>query len=208
VQVKVNLQIFVFIIIFVLTRQIEIYSWLMLFAFVHEMGHLVVGIMLGLKPKSLHIMPFGLTVVFETYSKKKTVEIKKLLIAIAGPLVNMLIVVAIWFSNISPDIRQTIIYSNILIFVFNLIPMYPLDGGRIVKELLMLRCDRVIAEKIINQMSNIIIIVLTVVSSILVVYFRNVSIFFVIMYLWVIVVRENRNYRTKKRIYDVINTPY
>ena len=55
----------------------------MLFAFLHEIGHLVVGVVLGLKPKSLHIIPFGLTVVFETYAKKKTVEIKKIIVAIA-----------------------------------------------------------------------------------------------------------------------------
>ena len=53
----------------------------MLFAFIHEMGHLFVGMLLGLKAKSLHIMPFGLTVVFETYTKKKVVTIKKIIIA-------------------------------------------------------------------------------------------------------------------------------
>ena len=82
-KIKINLQIFIFIIIFVLTHQIEMYSWVMLFAFLHEMGHLLTGIIIGLKPKSLSIMPFGLTVVFETYGKKKIIEIKKLLIAMA-----------------------------------------------------------------------------------------------------------------------------
>ena len=83
-QIKINLQIFIFIIIFIATHQIAIYSLLMLFAFIHEMGHLITGMMLGLKPKSLHIVPFGLTVVFETYTKqKKIIEIKKIAIALA-----------------------------------------------------------------------------------------------------------------------------
>jgi len=55
----------------------------MIFAFLHEIGHLIVGMALGLKPKSLHIMPFGLTVVFKAYNKEKIVEIKKILIAAA-----------------------------------------------------------------------------------------------------------------------------
>ena len=80
-QIKINLQIFIFIAIFILTHQIELYSWIMLFAFLHEIGHLIVGVILKLKPKSLHIMPFGLTVVFETYTKKKMIEIKKIAIA-------------------------------------------------------------------------------------------------------------------------------
>lgn len=82
-QIKVNLQIFIFIAIFILTKQIAIYSWLMLFAFMHEMGHIFAGVLLGLKPKSLHIIPLGLTVVFETYIKKKNIEIKKIVIAAA-----------------------------------------------------------------------------------------------------------------------------
>lgn|GEM_PF-1190761 len=82
-QIKINLQIFIIIVIFILTRQIEIYSWLMFFALLHEIGHLMVGIILGLKPKSLHIVPFGLTVVFETYESRKIVEIKKIAIAIS-----------------------------------------------------------------------------------------------------------------------------
>ena len=40
-QIKVNLQIFLFIVIFALTHQIEIYVWLMLFAFIHELGHML-----------------------------------------------------------------------------------------------------------------------------------------------------------------------
>lgn len=55
--INVNLKIFLFALIFYLTKQIEIYVILMLFALVHEIGHLICGIMLGLKPKSLKIMP-------------------------------------------------------------------------------------------------------------------------------------------------------
>ena len=90
-RIKINLQIFIFIVIFILTHQIAIYSWLMMFAFIHEMGHIAAGIILGLKPKSLHIMPFGLTVMFEDYrgkgrcskDKEMSPEMKKIFIALA-----------------------------------------------------------------------------------------------------------------------------
>ncbi len=58
-KVKINLQIFAFAIIFYLTKQIRIYTILMLFAFIHELGHLIAGIILGLKVKNNNIMPFG-----------------------------------------------------------------------------------------------------------------------------------------------------
>lgn len=40
-QIKVNLKIFIFLILFILTNQVEIYGLLMLFATVHELGHLL-----------------------------------------------------------------------------------------------------------------------------------------------------------------------
>lgn len=43
-SIKVDLKIFLFAVLFWLTKQIEIYASLMLFAFVHELGHLVCGL--------------------------------------------------------------------------------------------------------------------------------------------------------------------
>ena len=121
-----------------------------------------------------------------------------------GPLVNAIMIVLAVVLNINPNLRQIIIYSNILILIFNLLPIYPLDGGRIIKGLLTLKYGEANAEKLVNMMSNAILIMLTVVSSILVIYLQNIAIFFVIMYLWVVVIKENRRYRTKKKVYDVI----
>ena len=75
-QIKINLQIFVFAMVFILTGQIEIYAIIMFFALIHELFHMLSGILLGLKPKSLEIMPFGLSVVFEIYESKKDLNLK------------------------------------------------------------------------------------------------------------------------------------
>ena len=55
-SVKIDLKIFLFAIIFYFTKQIKIYALLMILALVHELGHLVCGICLGLKLKSIKIM--------------------------------------------------------------------------------------------------------------------------------------------------------
>ena len=41
---KIDLKIFIFLIIFLLTRQIEVYATIMFFAIIHELGHLLAGI--------------------------------------------------------------------------------------------------------------------------------------------------------------------
>ncbi len=201
-QIKINLQIFLFIIIFILTHQIQVYTWIMLFAFVHEIGHILAGIILKLKPKTLTLMPFGISVMFEDYTYKKIIEIKKIIIAIAGPLTNIFIATLMFFLNINN--KEIIIYSNILIALFNLIPLYPLDGGRILKGIISLNYSKERTEEIINKISNIVIIVLTSISSIIILYLENIGILFLLLYLWIIVIKENRKYNLKKRMYEIL----
>ena len=203
-QIKVNLQIFLFIIIFALTHQIEIYACIMLFAFIHELGHMMAGLFLKLKPKSLSFMPFGISVTFETYGYRKLIEKKKIFIAIGGPLINLIICIITAFLHINTEIKETIIYSNILIAVFNLIPIYPLDGGRILRGIIRLKHKEIESDKIINKISNILIVFLTAISSIGILYFKNLAILFILIYLWIIVVNENKKYNLKIRLYNTI----
>lgn len=200
-QIKLNLQIFIFIVIFILTKQIEIYMYLMFFAFVHELGHLFTGIFLGLKPRTLKIMPFGISIIFESYEEKRQIKVKNFLIAIAGPLTNIVIAI---ISNIL-NLETNIIYANILIAVFNLLPIYPLDGGRILKSIITIKYLEETAEKYIVKTSNITIIILTALTSIMTLYFKNILLLFVIIYLWILVMKNNKNYRLKTRIYNIIN---
>ena len=213
-QIKLDLKIFIFIIIFVLTRQIEIYGMLMLFAFLHELGHFFAGIILGFKPKALKINPLGLSISFwvksEDYNRRicygNILAVKKLLIAIAGPMVNFILV--IFFSIFTLSIfninTEIVIYSNILIGLFNLIPIYPLDGGRILKNLLYILTGLKDTYSYINYISYISIVILTVFSSIMIVYLENISVLFIIGYLWYLVIAENKAYRQRSRIYEIL----
>lgn len=168
-------------------------------------GHIFAGLLLKLKPKKLNIMPFGLAVTFESYGYRKLMETKKILIAFAGPLTNILISIITLFIHIDESLKQTIIYSNILVAFFNLIPIYPLDGGRILKGFIKLKYkNNMVADSVINKTSNILAIVLTAISSILILYLKNISIFLVIVYLWIIVIKENKRFDLKKKVNNII----
>ena len=168
-------------------------------------GHIFAGLLLKLKPKKLNIMPFGLAVTFESYGYRKLVETKKILIAFAGPLTNILISIITLFIHIDENLKQTIIYSNILVAFFNLIPIYPLDGGRILKGFIKLKYkNNMVADLVVNKISNILAIALTAISSILILYLKNISIFLVIVYLWIIVIIENKRFDLKKKVNDII----
>lgn len=210
---KIDLKIFVFLILFILTKQIEIYVILMIFAFVHELGHLASGLLLGMKPEKIEIKPMGFSINFnietEDYNKKikkaNQLELKKIIIALAGPITNLIITIIVLNMPINILKAVNIIYANILIFLFNMLPIYPLDGGRVCKGILHICFGKEKSNQYINNISYITISVLTVISSITILYIKNIAIFLIIIYLWILVITENKKYRMKKKIYEVIH---
>ncbi|MCI8518848.1 MAG: hypothetical protein HFJ51_01660 [Clostridia bacterium] len=56
-QIKLDLKIFIFVLFFFVTKQLEMYIYLMIFALFHELGHIVCGLLLGLRLEKLQIMP-------------------------------------------------------------------------------------------------------------------------------------------------------
>ena len=141
---RIDLKIFMFLILFYFTKQIEIYGLIMIFAIIHELGHLLVGILLGMKPKKIEIMPFGVSISFNVnildYNKKikkgNKLDIKKIIVASAGPLTNLIIIIITYNLKIDMIKAIMVIYTNFLIMLFNLLPIYPLDGGRILSGIL------------------------------------------------------------------------
>ncbi len=209
---RIDLKIFIFLILFYFTKQIEIYGYIMFFAFIHELGHLICGMILGMKPEKLEIMPFGLSVSFkikaDEYNKKvkkgNLFEIKKIIVATAGPIINLLLIFII--NNLELDITKSLImiYSNLLLFIFNLLPIYPLDGGRIIRGILHIKFGKRKSEKYTNIISLISVVIFTSLASILILYMENISIFLISIYLWYLVINENKKYKKREEIYKRI----
>ena len=177
------------------------------------------GLALGFKPELISIIPTGFTIKFKSectnYNVKikngNLLSIKKAIIALAGPLTNAIIIlIAIIYYNLTKNVQilnipiELIIYSNALIFIFNLIPIYPLDGGRILSEIIHIFCGLYQSYIITNKISNIIVIILTIISSIAILVYKNLAILVIIVYLWVLVINENKKISTKLKIWDKI----
>ncbi len=209
---KIDLKIFLFLILFYFTNQIETYVLILIFAIIHELGHLVCGLLLGMKPNKMELKPYGVSVSFKIFPKdynRKIVkgnflEIKKIIVAIAGPLTNLIIVLITLQSNMDMFLGIMIIYSNFLLLTFNLIPIYPLDGGRILKSVLYILVGRRKAEVYTNYISFITLIIVTFIGSIAIFYIQNVAILLVIIFLWILYIKEDIVYKRRNKIYNLI----
>ena len=217
-SIKIDLKIFLFLFLFLLTSKFEIYIILFVFAILHELGHLVAGLILKFKPEEMRLTPMGLQIRFKTQAREinakikqaREINIKRAIIAIAGPITNFAIaviaIIVAWVSGNAQNIYiyQIIIYSNFLIGMFNLIPIYPMDGGRLLKEVLAISCGRKKAYKITYITSKTILILLTAVASVAILYIQNIAILFILAYLWYLEINEIRIYNRRKNIENIV----
>ena len=110
---------------------------LMLFfiVFVHELGHASMAVHYGWRIRKIELLPFGGVAEIEDSGNKPIKE--ELLVVLAGPLQHLwmigasyaLVETAVW----STSSHQLFVWHNLIILCFNLLPVLPLDGGRIVQ---------------------------------------------------------------------------
>ncbi|MEY4133994.1 MAG: hypothetical protein RL386_344 [Bacteroidota bacterium] len=132
------------------------WSFMMLFIFVllHEFGHALMGRRFGVRTSSITLLPIGGVAAMERMPEKPREEF---LIAAAGPAVNLVLALVLgailFFSGtlqfaprqlfeLGPDFMQNLLAINIVLFAFNLVPAFPMDGGRMLRALLAMKYDR------------------------------------------------------------------
>lgn len=133
-KIEINLKIVFVIILFFLLKSLDLYFMFLVFVLIHELAHLIVGILIGGKPKKLHINPLGVSLEIYSYGKNKSLN--KILFFLIGPLTNLLLAILFMYMKIDNIVKEKIIYTNLAICLFNLLPILPLDGGKILREIL------------------------------------------------------------------------
>lgn len=106
----------------------------------HELAHLLVAQKLGYKLNKIFLMPYGASLSLQQNFFDEKDEI---IIASAGPLTNFVLVIFCialwWLYPISYNFLQEFVWANIITGLINILPCYPLDGGRILVSLLTLK---------------------------------------------------------------------
>ncbi|TFG89566.1 MAG: hypothetical protein E4H17_00410 [Gemmatimonadales bacterium] len=129
---------------------ITLLSLIVLFALVllHELGHSLVAQRLGVRIRSITLMPLGGLALMDTLPRRPRDEI---LIALAGPAVNLVLAAPVLLAFalaagpldaavlLGDSLPARFLHANLALALFNLVPAFPLDGGRVLRAGLALR---------------------------------------------------------------------
>lgn len=201
-KIEINLKIILFGILFFILEQIDVYFIFIISIIFHEMAHLSVGMLVGLKPKIFSINPLGVSVEFYLYKQRKSW--KKIVTYLAGPLMNVFLAILFFKIPLEENLQMKIVYTNIILAIFNLVPIMPLDGGRILKEMLTQKIGNKDATIFMNYLTQVILIAITLLYSIMILKLQNFAIFLLVLYLWYLKYIEDKKVKTMLKAYEII----
>ncbi|MFO7567779.1 MAG: site-2 protease family protein [Enhygromyxa sp.] len=155
----------------------------------HEFGHALTARRFGIKTRDITLLPIGGVASLERMPDEPRQE---LLVAVAGPAVNFalaliftLLALALGLPLVpeaelgTGSLLVQLIWINLVIGVFNLIPAFPMDGGRALRALLAMRVSDIRATRIAAGLGQAMALLLGIVGL-----FFNPVLVFIALFLW------------------------
>lgn len=140
---------FIFGLYFAVTGKVFSFLNYTLVACIHELGHYFSSSRLGYELNRITLMPYGAVIRGETQSFSYTDEV---LIALAGPAANLITAVFFvalwWFFPETYPYTELAVTASVTIALINMLPAFPLDGGRVMLAALSIYMPRKLALKI------------------------------------------------------------
>ncbi len=149
---------------------------------IHELGHLLAMWALDCAPKQVKLIPASIQITSE-FSKRYRNDI---IIALCGPLVNLVIFLALYTNHLVFKNEITLCYAllNLIVFCFNILPVSGLDGGTILFSTLAKKGDYNKAKIAVNIITLSVAVAGLILAVTLTIRGKiNISLYIIVIYL-------------------------
>jgi len=157
----------------------------------HEYGHALTARRYGIKTRDITLYPIGGVARLERMPDK---PIEELWVALMGPMVNVVIAVLLYvylaltgslvplsqLTVASGNFFERLMTVNIFLVLFNLIPAFPMDGGRVLRAILAMFMDYVRATQVAASVGQGIALIFGFIGL-----FTNPFLLFIALFVWI-----------------------
>jgi Zn-dependent protease len=160
----------------------------------HELGHALAARRYGIRTRDITLLPIGGIARLQRMPDKPTQEI---VVALAGPAVNVVIALVLLAVHRGlPDsftellyhgaILETLLFVNVMMIAFNMIPAFPMDGGRVLRAVLALKLSYGRATQIASWIGQVIALLFAVAGL----FTNNVMLMFIALFVFLAAAEE------------------
>lgn len=175
----------------------------------HEYGHALTARRFGIPTRDITLYPIGGVARLERMPERPWQE---LIVAVAGPAVNVAIAIVLFVGllatgNLSwPSLQvmdsgpllQRLMYTNLSLALFNLIPAFPMDGGRVLRAGLAMYLNYAMATRIAAGLGKAVAVIFGFVGL-----FANPMLVLVALFVWFAADQESQAVQMRSALYGI-----
>lgn len=171
----------------IITGLFKAFVIMYLIVFIHELGHITMSLIFNWNIKKINVYPFGGYIIFDDIINKPFIE--EVLVFASGILFQIILFIIFTLIIDNNSYIYKLFYNyNITILIFNLIPVIPLDGGKIL-NIILNYIYPFKASHLLTILTSYLIVILLIIYN-----YKNINMILICILMLSILIKEHKNH--------------